>query len=779
MRLIRRVFGFLAHADRLLLVGMAVVAVVPFTRLFASGIFLGYAAAAAVLAVVAGAFTARHSFVTTLLVALVLLGLYEIFWVFRNDVPVVGNLEDLQTIWSGVTGSLKGVLSASLPMVSSGSSLTLPVILAWAASLIGVQLAARTRLIGMTLVPSLAVFVVGLLLTGQRPIGYPIAPVLLLGCSLVVVLIRVHTVGRTGASGSAESAESTETAESVAVGSVEAKHVTPVHLRIGVPLLIAVTALGVVAGANLPLVKDDQRTDLRELYPPPVDVTDSISPLATISDGLSKGDTVLFRTAFTFEGTERPSIDRVRIAALEHYDGAVWGTRAQLSDVGAELPSGPGGPAGSAGTSGSAGSARTVSVTEATTFADGYRSSFLPALDRPTAISGDDLRFDRRSGMVLHAGGAPFPGYRFEVTSAVPMHDPDELRDAPSEVDPLVAELTLPPSDIPAEITDYAGQPQFNKASPYEALKAIEEDMRNAKNFGYDLKAVPGHSLGALRNFLKVTTAADGKTSGHVGFSEQYAAAIALIARLKHLPSRVAVGYRVDPKKVAAGEQIDVFANQIHAWAEVNFKGIGWVPFDGVNPDNTKLPEPPPLAQTPAPVPTSAPGAAPPPDAVGSAAGGGCDVLANPDCVPTETELILWPLLLLVLVVLVPVGIAVTKAVRRRLRRTRGTPTRRIVGAWRETRDRLMTNGLPTSKAMTAVELSGSCAPLAGEKAAGRLAEMGPVIDVALYGEDEPPEQLAAAAWDAESGVKDALKERVGRMRRLRNLGDPRPLIRR
>jgi transglutaminase-like putative cysteine protease len=782
VRLGRRVFVFLAHVDRLILAAMAVVAVVPFTRLFASSLFLAYAAGAAVLALLVAAVSARRSFLTTLLIAVALLVLYLVFAVFHTDVPVVGNLDDLSRVWAGVSKSLGATLSASLPLISSGSLMTLPVILAWGASLIGVALAARTRLIGLTLVPSLAAFVVGLLLTGQRPIGFPTAPLLLLGGALMVVLVRVHTVGDAdGVDGAPNT-----TAESVAVGSTDARPVTPVHLRIGVPLLAAVTAIGIVAGTNLPLVQDDQRFDLRDQYPPEVDPPlDRISPLARVADGINNGDAVLFRTTFVYGGPERPPIDRVRIAALEKYDGAVWGTAAQLSAVGAELPNGP------------PGAAHTASITEATTFADGYRSSFLPALDRPIAIEGDDLSFDRKSGMVVYGGGAPGPGpgYRYQVTSAVPIFDPDELRNAPSDVDPLVAELTLlpvrvpdpttggapgqaAPIPIPAEIADYADQPQFSLRSPYESLLAVQKDMLS-QNFGYNPKATPGHSFGALKNFLGVTAGPDGKPTGHVGFSEQYAAALALIARLKHLPSRVAVGYRVDPKKVAAGEQIDVRAGDIHAWAEVNIKGIGWVAFDGLNRDNIKPPDVTPIAAAPTPAPVSTPGAPPPPDAVASANGGGCDVLANPDCVPTETELILWPLLLLSLLVLVPAGIVIARLVRRRLRRSRGTPTRRIIGAWRETQDRMLTNGLPTSKAMTAVELSESCVALAGQKAAGRLAEMGPVIDVALYGEDDPPERLAAAAWDAEAGVKDALKERIGRMRRLRNLGDPRPLLRR
>ncbi len=753
MHMLRRTVEFFFHLDRLILVGLAVVATAPFTGLFASAVFLAYAAGAAVVAlVVAALFSGRVPFVVTLVAAVVALVAYIVFVVFHAGALVTSDLND---IWSGVSGSWNEMLSTSLPAVSSPTLVSLPVLLAWAASFIGVELAARTRLITAVVVPSIAAFVVALLLTGQRPVGSPIAPVLLLVGALAVVLIRMNAASATAATSAARPT----------VGSDPPRSRVPTYVRVGVPLLLVVTALGVFAGDRLPVVQDDQRADLRERYQPPVDQVDGISPLAQVSAGLNNdANPLVFKVTVTANGADAPPIDRIRIAALEHYDGAVWGTGAQLTKVGTELPTGPPAPA------------PTTSMSQAVTLAGGYRSSFLPALDRPTSVDGEGLLFDRQSGMVVIDGG-PYAGFRYQVTSAVPRYDDATLKAAPNGNDPLVADLALLPTTaiVPTEITTYAQQPDFAKATPFESLKAIEADMKS-NHFGYDTKGTPGHSYGVLRTFLRAPAGENDPAGGRVGDSEQFAAAFAVIARLKGLPSRVVVGYRLDPALVASGAEIDVRAQDVHAWSEVNFKGIGWVPFDGTNPQNPKTATAPPQSTI---VPVTSPPSSLPQTArkVPAAAAPTCDVVANANCLADETEVVWWPLLLLLVVFVAPIVVVIAKMVRRRLRRTRGTPARRVVGAWRETMDRLRTHGVPTSRSMTTAELVESCTPVAGAEPASRLAELGPVIDSTLYREEEPSDVLVERAWDAEAGVKEALKGQTGIIKRIRAVFDPRPLF--
>jgi transglutaminase-like putative cysteine protease len=62
------------------------------------------------------------------------------------------------------------------------------------------------------------------------------------------------------------------------------------------------------------------------------------------------------------------------------------------------------------------------------------------------------------------------------------------------------------------------------------------------------------------------------------GYCEQFAGTYAAFARVLGLPSRVAIGF-------TPGERRDdgryyVQGKHAHAWPEIYFEGVGWVPFE-------------------------------------------------------------------------------------------------------------------------------------------------------------------------------------------------------
>jgi hypothetical protein len=103
--------------------------------------------------------------------------------------------------------------------------------------------------------------------------------------------------------------------------------------------------------------------------------------------------------------------------------------------------------------------------------------------------------------------------------------------------------------------------------------------------------------------------------------------------------------------------------------------------------------------------------------------------------------------------------------------------TERVIGAWREAMDRFTVYGVPTSAALTPAELAESCAPIAGDLPAERVAALSPILDAALYRPEEPDDQLVDQAWDGEAGIADALQEGAGWLLRFRTAIDPRPLL--
>src|SRR5207302_2952554 len=115
------------------------------------------------------------------------------------------------------------------------------------------------------------------------------------------------------------------------------------------------------------------------------------------------------------------------------------------------------------------------------------------------------------------------------------------------------------------ELQRFALQATAGAGTPYqEALQLADYLRANEVN---DVTAPPGHSYRNLEFFL---------TTSHHGTSEQFATTYALMARTLGLPSRVVVGFR--PGRVSGGVW-QVRSGDVLIWPEVDFRGLGWVPF--------------------------------------------------------------------------------------------------------------------------------------------------------------------------------------------------------
>ncbi|MEO6702834.1 MAG: DUF3488 and transglutaminase-like domain-containing protein [Jatrophihabitantaceae bacterium] len=148
-----------------------------------------------------------------------------------------------------------------------------------------------------------------------------------------------------------------------------------------------------------------------------------------------------------------------------------------------------------------------------------------------------------------------------------------ELRAAPdwsrSPDAKLNAQYLQLPANLPAPVTELAATLISGKTSAYDKAFAISDYFTNGKNgFVYSLNPKPQDSRGALVTFL----------SEKQGYCQQYAAAAAVLMRQAGLPTRVIVGYaHRDPD---VNGRILVTTADAHAWVEVYFQGIGWIPFD-------------------------------------------------------------------------------------------------------------------------------------------------------------------------------------------------------
>lgn len=197
---------------------------------------------------------------------------------------------------------------------------------------------------------------------------------------------------------------------------------------------------------------------------------------------------------------------------------------------------------------------------------------FLPLPTSPLSVdvaAGGDWRFDPAAGTVF-GRGVTTAGRTYQVTAAEPRPSTELLAAAPPVGDgsPVRDRFTaLPPLD--PRVTSQVEQLVAGAGTPYARVRAILDFLTDRDNgFTYSLATDPGTSGDDLVDFLEERR----------GYCEQYAGAMAVMVRAAGVPARVALGYTAgDPQD--DGSRL-ITTDDAHAWVEVYFAGLGWVPFD-------------------------------------------------------------------------------------------------------------------------------------------------------------------------------------------------------
>ncbi|MFD9891350.1 transglutaminaseTgpA domain-containing protein [Amycolatopsis sp. NPDC059027] len=621
----------------------------------------------------------------------------------------------------GVLGGWSRMLTVALPADVRGDLLATPLLLTWFAAATAVSLALRTRPVLVPIAPTLFAFVAGLLLVGRQP-GLQLVPTaMFLAASLLLMVLRARSP-----------ATVTDRAADLS------------RLRTGVPVVLVIALLG-AGGLLLPLATGEHRFDPRVFWPPPRQQAETLSPLVTLKSQLREEPP---RRLFTIRvGDGGAGIDRVRVAALDDFDGVLWTCSDRFLTAGHQLPGVPG-------------ETRTHRVSAHITV-DELRGPFLPVLGRPARLAGQavdagDFSIGTDSGVLVT--NREFPrGLGYDLTGAIGDRD-----HALPQASPAISPGTALPG-LPQELSALALQLTATEPTPYGKLAAIERYLRDLP---YRLDAPPGHSYGAISRIV-----AAGGQSDAAGFAEQHASAFAVFARALGFPARVAVGYRLSGR---AHETQGVTTRDADAWAEVRFDAYGWIPFDPTDPAKTSPPSPhdgdqaaPAGARPPRPNP---PIVAPPHTGALSAPRAPGDV--RPSFPPRGP--VLAAVLALTCAALTATLIVGAKAGRRRRRRhAEGNPAR-ILGAWNEAVDRLRERGVTMTGSMTAGEAACHAASVLGP-ATGAVTALAPLATAAVFARDVPGDEAVRQAWVLEARLREELYPRRPVRRLLARL-DPRPL---
>ena len=257
--------------------------------------------------------------------------------------------------------------------------------------------------------------------------------------------------------------------------------------------------------------------------------------------------------------TNAPGGEYLRLASLPQFDGRGF-QNTSISVKSGALPTPP-------GLTGAPGPTRTTRVSVGDV---NLPSSYLLAPYAPSSYTAPgDWVYDPNSLVIVSAdrNGAQLRNLTYEVTSVQIAPDGAALAQAGSNR-PADAEITTSvPSDLPQSIRDLTQEVIRGAETPAARAAAIQAYLRSPQ-FTYSTVPQPGTGYDALERFLL-----DDRT----GYCEQFAAAMAVMARIANIPSRFAVGFLPGDK---VGDHYEVSIHDFHAWPELYFSGFGWVRYE-------------------------------------------------------------------------------------------------------------------------------------------------------------------------------------------------------
>lgn len=201
---------------------------------------------------------------------------------------------------------------------------------------------------------------------------------------------------------------------------------------------------------------------------------------------------------------------------------------------------------------------------------DDFESTWLPTQFPAASVVADgDWRFDTDSMDFIASDSQTTRGLDYTMTAID--HDFGEggalFADATAgDVDPEFLEL---PRGTPTLVQDLADSVTESATSDYQRAALLQQWFRS--EFVYSLERAPrGTGNNTLEGFLN--------ENGRVGYCEQFASAMAVMARELGIPARVAVGF-LRPSRTDATTWT-YSSHDLHAWPELYFSGTGWVRFE-------------------------------------------------------------------------------------------------------------------------------------------------------------------------------------------------------
>ena len=131
----------------------------------------------------------------------------------------------------------------------------------------------------------------------------------------------------------------------------------------------------------------------------------------------------------------------------------------------------------------------------------------------------------------------------------------------------MLADYTTLPAGIEEGVYALTMQVTGGAETAYDRAEAIADYLRGHMRYALDVEYPPSD-----RDFVSYFL-----LDSQTGYCSYFASAMAVMGRIAGLPTRYVEGYLARPGE--AGEAV-LTGEDAHAWAEIYFNGVGWIPFD-------------------------------------------------------------------------------------------------------------------------------------------------------------------------------------------------------
>ena len=292
-------------------------------------------------------------------------------------------------------------------------------------------------------------------------------------------------------------------------------------------------------------------------------VATGINPLINLGDDLRRGAPV---TAVSYTTSDDEAV-YLRLATLADFDGRSWAPQLIPPTAKNSLAAFPG-PVGLT-------SAVKQTKDSASITVGGIQGQWLPVPYPTTKVTGaTGSWFWEPQGLSVRSADTNVGGQTYKASFLAVQPNLAQLRAAvpDSQLDRSYLDL---PADLPSIITDTANSVAGSAATEYDKALALQNFFTSGA-FEYSTTApvaqgYDGTGADVVAEFLR----------RKAGYCVHFSSAMAIMARVLGIPSRVAVGFQPGSPSVVNGKTVfTVSTHDLHAWPELYFTGIGWLRFE-------------------------------------------------------------------------------------------------------------------------------------------------------------------------------------------------------